>query len=388
MKTVSILSVIVLMFGMFGFALAQDYPVVCGDLPEADCTLLEQNQQAMLEASSYAIDMTADFSLSNIPDMPGNITFGMTGNGAFTGENMAALMLPQDQMMAMMSDPEAYADYMALVLGAVNFDMSIVLNMPAVLVAESGGQVPPTIPLDIRLVDGTGYMNFTTLRDAVGEMGESFPEGWYGIDLAGLVTQAMAMSGTMGMTPMEGMDTDAFSQFADPDFLNQFMQIERLADTTAADGTAVAVFHTVIDYQALFSDPSFMELIAASVEAQGGTIDNGEMEEIMTMMPLMFQGMNAEMTMTVGLADFYTRSTQVSFDFDMSSLMAVAAEMGDDVDMEGPAPVFTFDISIDMSDFNAVDPITVPSGATVIPLESLGLGEMSGAPMPTTVPAT
>lgn len=380
MKHMTILSVIVLMFSMIGFAQAQDYPVACGDLAEADCSILEQNQQAMLAAGSYAFDMTADFSLSNIPDMPGDVSFGITGSGAFAGENLASLMLPQDQMMAMMSDPEAYSDFMSSLLGAVDFELSLVLSLPEALVAESDGEVPSSIPLDIVLVDGTGYINFTTLREAVGEAGASFPEGWYGIDVVGLMEQAMAMSGGMGMTPMEGMDTDMMSQFADPEFINQFLQIERLEDTTAADGTAVAVFHTVIDYQALFSDPAFMDLMAQSMAAQGGSMSDDDMEEMMTMLPQMFQGMTADVTQTVGLEDFYSRSTQITFSFDMTSVMAVAAEMGDEVDMEGPAPVIGFSASVDLSDFNSVAEITVPEDATVIPLESLGLGDMSSAP--------
>src|SRR5690606_7459665 len=160
---------------------------------------------------------------------------------------------------------------------------------------------------EVVLVDGTGYLNFSSLREAIGEAGASFPEGWYGIDLAGLVNEAMAMSGGMGMMPMGDMDMSSFEQFADPAFINQFMTVQRLDDTTAADGTAVAAFQTTIDYAALFSDPAFMDLVIASAEAQGATLSEEELAEMSALLPQMFQGMTAQITQTVGLEDFYSR---------------------------------------------------------------------------------
>lgn len=378
MKRMTFLTVIVLMFGMIGFTQAQAMQPVCGDLAAEDCAILEQNAQAMMEASSYAFDMNANFVINNIPDMPSDVSFGITGEGAFTADDLSSLQMSPDAMMSLMSDPEAYAEFVSTALGALDMELSLVLTLPEALVAESNGQVPSSLPLEVVLVDGTGYLNFSSLREAVGEAGASFPVGWYGIDLVGLVNEAMAMTGGMGMMPMGDMDMSTFEQFADPAFLNQFMTVERVADTTAADGTAVAAFVTTIDYAALFSDPAFMDLVIASAEAQGATLSEDELAEMSAILPQMFQGMTATVTQTIGLEDFYSRSMQMTFNLDMQSMMAVAAEMGDNVDMEGPAPMIMFDLNMNLMDFNAVPEITAPEGATVIPLESLGMGMSSG----------
>lgn len=370
MRRMISLTILMLLFGMVGFAQAQtNMPVVCGDLSDADCDILTQNQQAMHDLQSYAYSLNADFTLANIPDMPNNVTFGLTGSGAVTGNN-ASLMQSPDDVMAMMSDPEAYADFISSALDAVDMELSLVLNLPAELVEQSGGEMPSTIPLDVVLADGIGYLNFNTLRDAVGEAGASFPEGWYGIDLAGLVEQMMAMSGAMGsMDSMQMMDPSMMAQFTDPEFLNDFTRVERLDDTTAADGTGVASFHVIIDYQALMSSPAMQDLIAQSIAAQGEELSEAELEQIQTMMPQMFQGVTLDIFQTIGLEDYYTRSTQVTMNFDMQSLMA----MSESEDMEGPAPVLMMNINVTQSDFNEVGEITAPDGATVIPLESLGM---------------
>jgi hypothetical protein len=382
MKRMMLLTVFLLMVGMVGFTQAQMSPVVCGDLAEADCEILQQNHQAMLGLESSAFSLNADFTLANIPDMPNNVTFSMSGSGAVSGDTSALVMSP-DMTMTMMSDPEAYADFMTTLFEAVDVEMSIVLNLPPELVEETNGDVPARIPLDIVLVDGVGYMNFSTLRDAVGEAGESFPEGWYGIDISGLVGEALAMSDAMGsMSGMDMMDPEAFAQFSDPEFLSNFMRVERLDDTTAADGSAVASFHTEVDYQALMSDPAMQDLIMQSVQAQGEEISEADMAEISAMMSQMFQGLTLDIFTTIGLDDFYTRSTQVTMNFDMESIvMLMGPEMGDDMP-EGPAPVLMFNLNITQSDFNSVETITAPENATVIPLESLGMmGGMPGGAM-------
>ncbi len=378
MKRMTLLTIIVLMFGMVGFTQAQaDIPVPCGDLADADCEILRQNQQATLALDSYNFALSANFSISNIPDMPDDVSFSVTGAGAFAGD-MTTLAHPPEDMAAMMSDPEAYVDYMATLLNAMDLELSLVVNLPEALVEESDGQMPASLPLNIVLADGVGYLDFDALRNAVGEAGESFPEGWYGIDIVGLVDQMMQMTGSMDS--MSAMDPSTFSQFADPEFINNFMSIERLDDTTAADGTAVASFHMVIDYAAMMSDPAMQELMAQSMQAQGTGLSDDEVAQMQTMMAQMFQDVTLEIFSTIGLDDFYTRSTQITMNFDMQSMMTMAAEMGDDDALEGPAPVLLFNAVVTNSDFNAIPEITAPENATVIPLDSLGMmGGMSNS---------
>ncbi len=369
----------VLLFGVFGFAQAQStVPVFCGDMAEADCDIVRQNQQAMLELESAAFELDLDFTIANIPDMPGNVSFSLTGDGEVVG-NTSALTTTPDEMLALMADSQAYADFVESMLEAVAVDVSLVLNLPQALVEETGGEIPASIPLDIVLTDGIAYLNFTTLRDALGEMGESFPMGWYGIDLGGLMQQVVAMSDTMGSmgSVNSAMDPELLSKFTDPDFLSSFMSIERLEDSTAADGSAVAVFHSILDYQAMMNDPAMRDLMLQSVEAQGLELDSDEMAEFEMIMSNMFNGLTLDIVTTIGLDDFYSRDTQVSMHFDMSTLMAMAEEMGEDVELDGPAPTLSFSMNITQSRFNEIASIAAPTNATVIPLESLGLGGMN-----------
>lgn len=393
MKRMSILTLFVLMLGMVGFTQAQNVmPVFCGDLADVDCEILTQNQQAMLEVDSYAFALTADFTMTNIPDMPEAVSFGITGDGAVVGD-MASLVHPPEELATIFSDSQAYADYLASIFDTIDMNLSLVLTMPDALVEETNGEMPQILPLNVALVDGIGYLDFTTLRDAVGEAGASFPEGWYGLDLAELVTQMMARSGGMGAMP--SLSPSVFADFMTPDFAGQFMRIERLEDTTSADGTAVASFHIVIDYAAMMTNPTMQELMVQSMAAQGATMSEEETAQMQAMMAQMFQGVTLDVFTSVGLEDFYTRSTQITMNFDMQSIMAVAAEMGDNTDMPGPAPVLMFNAVVTNTSFNEVAEITAPENATVVPLESLGLGAMpSGAttdPMmaePTATPAS
>ena len=136
----------------------------------------------------------------------------------------------------------------------------------------------------------------------------------------------------------------------------------------------------VIDYAAMMSDPAMQELMAQSMQAQGTGLSDDEVAQMQTMMAQMFQDVTLEIFSTIGLDDFYTRSTQITMNFDMQSMMTMAAEMGDDDALEGPAPVLLFNAVVTNSDFNAIPEITAPENATVIPLDSLGMmGGMSNS---------
>ena len=344
MKRMSMMIVVIFLLGGFGSALAQSaMPVFCGDLSEADCEIVRQYQDAMLELNSFAFTMSMDFTISNIPDMADDVTFLLTGSGEAVGDT-ASLARSPEELLPLMSDPQAYAAFMGEALESIGLDASFVLKMPAALVEETGGDVPASIPLNIVLADGIGYLDFTTLRNAVGEAGESFPEGWYGIDLGGLMTQVMAMADSMGgMDQMTEMDPDMLARFSDPEFMGEFMTIERLGDETAADGSTVAVFRSVLDYQAFMSNPEMRELMMASIEAQGLSLSEDELAEFDLMMSQMFNGLSLNFITTIGLDDYYSRSMQLTMDFDMSSIMAMAGEMGGAQD---PAPVMAFNMTI------------------------------------------
>src|SRR5690606_20382032 len=250
------------------------------------------------------------------------------------------------------------------------------------LVAQSDGQLPAAIPLELRLVDGVAYLNFDALRGALGQQGENLPAGWYGLDLQDLFERLMAMSDAMGIEPM---DPEIAAHFSDLDRISEFVSVERLDDTTAADGTEVASFHTVIDYAALmtavYGDPAMRDLLEEAMAEQGQTLTDEEMDRMIGMMQQIFQGVTFEVFQTVGLEDRLPRSVQVTFNWNLQPMVDAMIEAGEgDLGLEGPAPRFSLNLTQTYRDFDQIDEIIAPEDATIVPLDALmsGMTGMSG----------
>lgn len=377
MRKATFLAVLVLLLGVAGLAQAQDHTVACGQLSEADCALLAQSQEALAELSSYGVTISGNFSLNNIPDTPGAINITLAGTGAVSGD-LSGIHLSQDQAMGLAGDPKATAEYISRLLENINAQAALTITLPEEIVAQTGGQLPATIPLELRLVDGVAYLNLGALRDALGQQGASVPEGWYGLNLPDLFERMMTMSSVMGAGTAQAMNPEMMSHFTDPDVINEFVRVERLDDTTDDDGTDVASFHTVIDYQALFSDPTMLDLMEQSMREQGAELSEEEMAQATNMMQQMAQGLTFELFQTIGLEDNLPRSVQVTFNWNMQSMVDAMIEAGEgDMGLQGPAPAISFNLVVNYQDFNAVEDITAPEDATIVPLDTL-MGGMSG----------
>ena len=88
------------------------FPVLCGDLAEEDCAILEEATLASQDLSSYAMDMSMDFSMAGIPDMPADpLAFNMTIDGRFALDETAKAVM---QRMYLLQGGSAEADMQEL----------------------------------------------------------------------------------------------------------------------------------------------------------------------------------------------------------------------------------------------------------------------------------
>jgi hypothetical protein len=232
--------------------------------------------------------------------------------------------------------------------------------------------IPETLSVDLRMVDGFGYVNLADVAAAVPDA--DIPPGWVGVDLGSLVQMGMAQS---DMSAMSNFDPEVFqaymSGFQDPSVYAEFMTVERVEDTTLADGQAAAVFNFTFDYGAFFQSEMFQNMMQMQMEAiadmSGEEMDadaQAEMEEAMSMMGPMMEDINLTIREVIGMEDKYVYSTEVHMDWDMTDFMAMV-----EPDAEGAAPVFLFDLVVNNTGFNTAPAITAPEDAMILPLESM-----------------
>jgi hypothetical protein len=371
---ISLLMVLILMVS--GPTFAQGMVNFCGDLPEADCTLLTESQTAAAGLHSASTQFDMALSVSNIPDAPFeslNITLNGDGTFAVDPALMEMMLSMQDDPSALFSSPEAMQEWITSILNGVSGDLNLTLNIPAdvaQMMSSEDMTVPETLSIGLRLVDGIGYANLEDIAALMPD--EDIPAGWVGVDLGEAMELAMQQGGFGDMAQMDPSAFEGYAAFQDPEFLAEFLTVERLEDTEV-DGQAAAVFHYTFDYGALFQSEAFQNMIqaqmAAASEMSGQEMDEdaqAEMQAAMAMMGPMFDDINLEVRQVIGLDDKYTHLTEVHMDWDMSALMAMAAP-----DTDGPAPTFVFDMSITSSDFNAAPEITAPEDAMIIPLDAM-----------------
>lgn len=356
---------LVAMLLVSGAAVAQDAPpVFCGDLSEADCAILAQAQTAAMSLSSAAFDLQADFTLSNIPEASGPVTFTLTGNGAFTGDPaFMSSMMGTD--MAAMQDPTAMMSMAVEALRAFDFDLSFTLTLPPEILAEAGGEVPESISLQLRFVDGLGYINFDTLAPLLGEDATAMGlTGWAGLDIASLLEALVEQYPEMFQEmEMSGFDPAMYQQFNNPEMMAQYATITRIDDGSGDTAT----FETTLDFAALMADPAIMDMLRQQMEAQGQTLSEEELQQAMGMATGMFQNSTFSSTTTIDVNTGYTTSSSINMLFDFT---AMAEQMPEGADMS-EIPVITINATVNTSQFNDVPEITAPEEATVFPYEQL-----------------
>ncbi len=125
---------LVLMLCVGGAVFAQStIPTFCGTLSDADCAILTQAQDAQKSLDSVSFDMTANVTVTNVPNMDQPITVDITGNGSTSG--MA--ILQSDTAALMQSDP---GQILTTLLDKLDADLSLTVALPPALMQASRPQ--------------------------------------------------------------------------------------------------------------------------------------------------------------------------------------------------------------------------------------------------------
>ncbi len=375
MRRLFTLMVVLLLLTVGSAVLAQEAPpVFCGSLAQADCDLLNQARTASQNLDSGTVSFNFNLNISGVPDLPENANINVTGTGAFFGAGTF------QQFSAMSADP-ASVDVAAMLpslLDALeNFsgDLSLTISIPPEL-AEGG---PSTLPLNLRLVNGVGYIDFDALQPITQDPSLT---GWGGLDFVNLLRDLLEqqpdlldelgeMSGAGDMTM--GMDADIVARFSDPAFAERFLSIQRLPDEGGQ-----AVFETTFDFNQLLSDPEFQQYLRDQMEEQaaqqGEEMTDEEINQAMEITSTMFQNSTFVVREAIDPATGFTRSTSGSMTFDMSSLAAMAEEQGEAMDA---TPIINFDFNVSMDNLNSTAAINAPENASLFPYQML-LGMAGG----------
>jgi len=392
--------VVVLVFLLLCSALpafAQDLPEpFCGDLSEDDCGILASAQEAALEVGSGVYNSEINFQLAGVPGLPvEEISFNVTQDASYAVDPELMAELAAMQMMSaeeMAENMEAMVDLMLNLYATLSYDGEMNLTLPediaALLSAQAGMEIPEEIRLQMRVVDGYGYLNLEDLVPFAQSPEDAEQlQGWAGLDLLTLMKAGLQE----GM--QEGAMDSSMAGFGMGNFLNSeearamiepYLIVSRERDDTGGDQD-VAVFTNRVDVGKFVGSPLFRDLVISQLdvinEAADTNLTEQEVTEMLTMLtfvgPMLFTGLDFHTTQAIGLEDFYTYRSDFVFNWDLSSLVAVArmvdssGEMGLSAMMGDVAPVINLEIATDASDHNNAPEITAPEDAQIIPPDAL-----------------
>ncbi len=374
---------------------AQDLPApFCGDLSEDDCAILTSSQDAMLAVGSGVYNSEIDFMVAGIPGLPvEEVSFNLLQDATYALDPALTAQLIEMQSMApeeMTENMEAMFDLLLEVYATMAYDGQMQLTLPedmaALLSAQAGMEIPEEINLQVRIVDGYGYINLDDL--AVFAPGQEGLEGWAGIDILSVMEMGLQESMQQAETNPASMASFGIGNFFNSEegraMIEPFISIERLEDI-AIDGQDVAVFDNTFNVSSFVASPLFRDLIISQLptinQLAETELTEEEATEALTMLsfvgPMLFAGLDFHTSQAIGLEDFYTYQSDFVFNWDLSSLVAVArmvdsdGAMGLSTLMGDVEPIINFEISTMASDHNNTEEITAPEGAQIIPLEAM-----------------
>jgi hypothetical protein len=365
MRKFVLLLILALAFSvMVPAAFAQDAAeTFCGDLSAEDCAVLEQSATAMEGVSSSTANFNLQIDVENIPDVPA-LSIVLTGDAAYTLDAAALEALEVEEGTELTVEQSLAAFTTAL--SAFDGELNLTLTLPEELVAQAG--IPAsTIPLELALVDGIGYINFDTIDPLTGGMlAQQGLEGWGGINFIDLVTQLVAENPEMlDQLDMASAGTEMtdMSQF---EAFEQYITVSRGADV---DGQAV--FTTDIDFGGFVSDPAFQDLIAESMETSGQTLDEAELQQALGAIQLLGQQTTLNFSQSIDTATGFVTGGEFNLNIDLTSVLQASGET-----VNGEAFVSIVG-TIDYSGINDTT-VSAPENANIAPTEML-LGTLSGS---------
>jgi hypothetical protein len=380
-------------------AFAQDLPEpFCGQLSEEDCSVLTSSQEAMLEVGSGVYNSEINFMLAGIPGLPvEEVSFTVTQDATYALDPELTAQLAEMQTMGpeeMAENMEAMVDLLLEVYASLAYDGEMNLTMTeevaALLSAQAQTTIPEEIQLQFRVVDGYGYINLENLAPFAPN--QEGLEGWAGIDLLTLMQTGLqqsmeqgAMDSTQMGSSMAGFGVGNFlSSEENRALIEPYIAVERQRDETVDDQN-VAVFQSTFNVGSFVGSPLFRDLVISQLETINQLAETNlteqEITESLTMLsfvgPMLFTGLDFHTAQAIGLEDFFVYRNEFVFDWDLSSLVAVAkmvdsdGQMGLSTMLGDVAPVINLEVTTQASEHNSAPEVTAPEGAQIIPLDAL-----------------
>ncbi len=374
---------------------AQDLPApFCGDLSEDDCAILTSSQETALEIGSGIYNSEIDFLVAGIPGLPvEEISFNLIQDATYALDPELTAQLVEMQSMApeeLTENMEAMFDLLLEVYATLAYDGQMQLTLPedvaALLSAQAGMAIPEEIALQVRVVDGYGYINLADL--AVFAPDQEGLEGWAGIDILSVMEMGLQESMQEAESNPASMAGFGIGNFFNSEegraMIEPFIEIERLDDATVSEQD-VAVFDSTFNVSAFIASPLFRDIVISQLptinQLAETELTEEEATEALTMLsfvgPMLFAGLDFHTEQAIGLEDFYTYQSDFVFNWDLSSLVAVAkmvdsdGAMGLSTLMGDVSPVVNLEIATTASDHNNAPEITAPEDAQIIPLEAM-----------------
>ena len=390
-KSVWLTAVLFLLFSLTAVAQAAAEPVFCGDLAAADCALLQDAQTNAAAQTSGAVTMDVDLTLRNLDEsMPGEQVISLDVDAIWNGD-FSRFESMETEMLARMDDPTQLMAMMSEMLAGMSGTISVSVDIPEALQDDAFFEdFPAVVALEMRLVDRIAYIDLSNLASAMSAE-DGIPAGWLGFDITELMQMAMQSGpgAADGMAPhsegKEGKqdprkpkDADTMTELAipadmqemveawsDPEFLGQFMSVERLEDQSVADQQA-AVFQTNFDLRALMNSAEFHELLGMTGEL--GNMNEDQVSAVSMMVGMMTLGLDIEALKFINLDDGLPLREELHLNWDLSALMNLAEGSEDSSELESS---FGLDFLIDFSFSDEELPVTAPEGAFLMPMEMM-----------------
>ncbi len=322
------------------------HDVICGDLAESDCQILQDNKAAMAAVSSFMFDMamTLDLAHESAQDSDIALNLAMAAQGSLSAspEALAGLMELEDQMensagLSMSEAELAQVDaFIAGLTGEITADINLVADGETTDMA-----------LHMLMQDGVFAFSAGALEELMGQPMEGMD--WIGLDANGMLTLLASdpeMGAMLGMGADEGSHADADTW---SDLEEAATSVTRLADSEI-NGLAVAVFESTVD-MSLIAD------MAMGLFDDSDAIDQAEKDAMQESLH------HATLTMrqSIGLSDHYTYRTELS----MGSGSADAQAAG-----QGERGI-SMGMTLEQSHFNQPVEVAIPEEAFILPLAML-----------------
>jgi len=401
-KLLVLISVLALVLGTFSGALAQDAPqVFCGDLAAEDCAILQESKAAMQEVAQYTATSSFDATLIGIPGLPADpteVTVSVNGLFAMDESAMAAAqalsgLTQEERLQLLQNSPQTTVELFAGWTFDVTMGVAMTPELAAAFSVQVGHELPDTLAIAARLVDGVLYWDVSEVAAIV----PTVASGWVGFPLAELLLAlaeqgafdqitllndpaTLADAGSAG-TLVASLGAMQFVQ-GNPELFQPFLTIERGEDIDLAGQTGAA-FVTSFDAVSFFGSPELQEIIVALAQAgafEGTGIAAADIEQnaqmVSMMAPMLFDGITAVAQQTIGLDDLYQYNYMSELSWDLAGLIQMAAASGQ---LPAELQPTSEDVSVSLDTIISNDnlateqseAIEAPAGAAMIALEDL-----------------